>query len=181
MNAAIVKWDAETAAKRLTMRRRVRFAAGVGIGVLLLSVLADHLRAKNSFGDDWARFDGRRVRIVGLVDGDSMDVCEAGSMETVRVKLLGVRPFRSGLSAGVRESTEEELAGKEVVLHLAIGEARDALGSLRADAMMENGKEVSVVLAGEGAALADRESKTAFLSEVERAQAVARRKRLGMW
>jgi endonuclease YncB( thermonuclease family) len=181
MGVSIVKWDAETAAKRLRNRRRLRVAAVIIIGLVLLSILADHLRAKNSFSDDWARFDGRHVRFVRLVDGESIEVCEEASQDIVTVKLLGIKPFGAPLEMSLADGIDSELAGKEITLHLGPTQTRDGRGRLLADALMEDGKPVSGELAAQGLALADRGSGTAFFAAIERAQTAARKRKVGMW
>jgi hypothetical protein len=181
MGVSVVKWDAETAANRLRRRSRWRLAGAVAIGFFLFSILGDHLRAKNSLGDDWARFDGRQVRFVRVIDGESVAVCEESSEDIVTVKLLGTRPFDAPLDKGLVERVDSELAGKEITLDLGPTQTRDDRGRLLADALMEDGKPVSAELAAEGLALADRRSGSVFLAAIERAQSAARKRRVGMW
>jgi hypothetical protein len=181
MSVSIDKWDAEIAAKRLRNRRRLRLAGIIIIGVVLLSILGDHLRAKNSSSDDWARFDGRQVRFIRLVDGESIDVCEETSRDIVTVKLLGIKPFRAPLNVSLANGVDSELAGKEITLHLGQTQTRDDRGRLMADALLEDGKPVSGELAAQGLALVDRGSTSAFIAAVERAQSQARKRKIGMW
>jgi endonuclease YncB( thermonuclease family) len=181
MGVSIIKWDAEMAANRLRSRSRWRIAGAIAIGVFLLSILGDHLRAKNSSGDDWARFDGRQVRFVRVIDGESIAVCEESSEDVITVKLLGIRPFDAPLDKGLVERVDSELAGREITLHLGPTQTRDDRRRLLADALMEDGKSVSGELAAEGLALADRRSSSAFVTAVERAQAQARKRKVGMW
>ena len=156
-------------------------AAGVAVGVILLSILGDHLRAKNWLGDDWARFDGREVRFVRVIDGESIAVCEGSSEDAVTVKLMGIRPFSGPLDKGLVERFDLELAGKAITLHLGPTRTRDENGRLVADAMTGDGKPVGAELVAEGLSLADRRSGSAFIAAIERAQTVARKKDVGMW
>jgi endonuclease YncB( thermonuclease family) len=181
MGVSIIKWDAETAANRLRIRSRWRIAGAIAIGIFLLSILGDHLRAKNSFTDDWAQFDGRQVRFVRVIDGESIAVSEESSEDIISVKLLGIRPFDSPLDKGLVERVDSELAGKEMTLHLGPTQTRDDRGRLLADALTEDGKPVCAELVVEGLSLADRHSNSAFLAAIERAQTQARKRKAGMW
>ncbi len=181
MGVSIDKWDAETAAKWLRYRRRLRVAAVIIIALVLLSILTDHLGANNFFRDDWARFDGRQVGFVRVIDGESIAVSEESSEDVVTVKLLGVRPFDSPLDERLIERVDSELSGQGITLHLGPTQTRDDRGRLLADALMEDGKPLSGELAAEGLALADRRSNSAFLAAIERAQTQARKRKVGMW
>jgi hypothetical protein len=181
MGVAIVRWDAETAASQLRNRRRVRIAWGIAIGIVIVLTLVDHFLSRNYFGDDWARFDGREFRFVRLIDGDSMAVCEPSSGEIIDVKLMGIRPFHAPLEKRMVDVADAQLVGKMIVLHLGLTRTRDERGRLVADAMTEDGKPISALLATQGLALADRRSSSAFVGEAVRGQSQARKKRVGMW
>jgi endonuclease YncB( thermonuclease family) len=181
MSASIVKWDAETAVNRLRKRRRLRIGIAVAIGVILLSILGDHLRAKNWLGDDWTRFDGRQFRFVRVIDGESIAVYEESSEDVDTVKLFGIRPFDAPLDKGIIERVDSEWAGKTITLHLEAARTRDDHGRLLADALTEEGKPLGVEFVADGLSLADRRSSGVFLAAMERAQTQARKRKIGMW
>jgi hypothetical protein len=181
MGVSIVRWDAEVAEIRLRTRRRWRAAAGMAIGLILVSIIGDHLRAKNSFANDWARFDGREVQFVRVIDGESILVREGISDDLVTVKLLGIKSFGGPLEKGLADGADSQLAGQTIVLHLGPTRSRDESGRLLADGLLEDGDPVSARMVLMGVALADRSSSSAFLGAVERAQTQARRRGVGMW
>jgi endonuclease YncB( thermonuclease family) len=181
VGVAIEKWDAETAAVRLRNRRRLRIVLAVVVGILVLSMVADHLRGENPFSDDWSLFDGRRVRIVRVIDGESIVVRGELSEEVTTVQVLGIKSFTEAWDKSRAGAIESAFEGEIVTLHLGVTKTRDNRGRLLADVVMESGKPLGEELVGEGMTLADRDSASVFLSGIERAQSQARKKSLGVW
>jgi len=181
MGVSIEKWDAATAAYSLRNRRRLRIAAIVIAGILVLSVLGDHLRGQNPFGDDWNSFDGRKFQVVEVIDGQSITVRSPLSEEVNTLRLPGIKSFARPWDKNRFDELDAEFAGRIVTLHLGTTKTRDDNGRLLADAVLDDGKSLAAEFAGEGLSLVDRGSSSMFLSSIERAEAQARRKGLGMW
>jgi endonuclease YncB( thermonuclease family) len=181
MSTGIDKWDAETAARRMRYRIRLRFTAGVMIVCAVVSILLDHRYGNHSSGDDWARFDGRQVRIVRVIDGESLAVQEEASEAIATIRLLGIKPFNQPWDKKWADEANAQLGGERITLHLGSHQTRDDHGRLLVDATLADGSAVSEKLAAEGLSLADHESKSAFTAAVEKAQSQARRKQIGMW
>ena len=139
-------------------------------GILLLSMLADHLRGQNPFRDDWSSFDGRKVRIVRVIDGELIVVRGELSEEVTTVRVLGVKSFAEPWDKNRADGVESEFAGEVVTLHLGMTKTRDDEGRLLADVMMEDGKPMGAEFVKEELANVDRSSGSVFLSAIERAR-----------
>lgn len=181
MRAALTKWDAATAANHLRTRRRVGVAGLITAAILLLSILGDHLRAQNPFGDDWATFDNRQVRILRLTDAESITVRSDSSEDLTTIHLLGTRCFKTPWDKSLAADANSEFAGQTVTVHLNPTQTRDDRDRLLADAVLQDGKPLSVQLVAEGLSLADGRAPSAFIAAIERAETQARRRRLGIW
>jgi endonuclease YncB( thermonuclease family) len=181
MAESIAKWDETKASTRMRRRRRWKMVLAGLAGVVLISIVADHLRAKNR-GDDWVRFDGRTVRFVRAVDGCSIAVSDADSDDVTVVGVLGIRAAReSRWNHQAADRVEGMLKGKSVTLHLRAIAPRDSIGRVRADVFLNNGELLAADLAGDGLVVVDRRDRGDFFTDITRTQAVARRKHLGLW
>jgi endonuclease YncB( thermonuclease family) len=181
MGESIAKWDAATAASRLRNRRRLRALSCAAVGLILLSSLLDHLRAQNRLGDDWFRFDGRRVAFAGAIDGESITVRDETGGDVTPVKLLGVASFDEQWDRASARRLNSLLAGQKLILLLEPTQTRDGGGRLLAYVFADDSSPVSPQLVGEGLALDDRRMPFAFHGAVDQAESQARRKRLGLW
>jgi len=180
MSVAIETWNAATAAAHFRRRRRWRIAGTIFAGLFLLSIVADHLRARNPL-TDWSRFDGRKCQFLRMIDGQTIEVRDPQTNEPIPVKLLGIKPFDKPLNSQLLAKANSELNGETIILHLPPTQTRDESGQLTADAAFENGHSLAAQFSEEGLTLSDRHSDSLYRGEIERAQSEARRKKTGMW
>ncbi|HEY1921488.1 MAG TPA: thermonuclease family protein [Tepidisphaeraceae bacterium] len=179
MRVHVAKWDAATAASRLRNRRRWRLAAAGVCGLIVLSSLADHFKAKNR-GDDWLRFDGRPVAFVSAIDGESIAVRDdAGDITPVR--LLGVASFNADWDQRSTRRLDAMLGRHKLTLLLESTQTRDSQGRLLAYVFMDDARALSPAMVGQGLALDDRRVPFAFHGAVDQAESLARRKHIGLW
>ena len=174
-------WDETTAAARLRTHQRWRLAGYSIAGVLLLSIIADHLRGQNRGGDDWLRFDGHQVQFVKAIDGESIAVQDQNTEDVTIVALQGIRSAGPAWDARSVDRLDELLTGKNVVLHLKPTDLRNNQGRLRADVFTEDHQLVAAELVAEGLALPDRASRSDFLSSITQKETQAKKHRLGLW
>jgi endonuclease YncB( thermonuclease family) len=177
----IAKWDAATSASRLRKRRRWRILAFVFVCLVLLSSLADHLRAQNRRGDDWLRFDGHPFVFAGVIDGESIAIREENSSDVTPVRLLGVASFSAEWDRLSARRLNSLLVSKELTLLLEPTQTRDSQDRLLAYVFTNESQPLSPELVGEGLALDDRRMPFAFHGAVDQAESLARRKHLGLW
>jgi endonuclease YncB( thermonuclease family) len=178
---AVTKWDAATAANRLRRIRWWRAIRIVAVGLLLLSIALDHLRAANRSGDDWFRFDGKQVAFVRSVDGQCIEVRDAGSDQITPVRIMGIVSLDGHWDAAARIRLQTLLRGHALTIHLEPTQTRDDQGRLLASVFMDDGQDVAAELAKEGLARADRRARFAFHGAIEEAQHDARKKHAGLW
>jgi endonuclease YncB( thermonuclease family) len=181
MSTATTKWNETVAAYELRKRRRWRILAYAITGILLLSIIADHLRAQNRHGDDWLRFDGQQVQFVKSVGGQSIAVRDENTEDMTIIALQGIRSAGADWDRISAERLDSLLTGKKVTLHLKPTDPRDQQSRLRADVFLDDRTLVSSELAGEGLVLADRASGCDFISAIDQAQARAKHHHLGLW
>jgi hypothetical protein len=139
MGVAIVPWDAETAARKLTLRRRWRIAGGICLAACAVSIVADQVWVGKSAHDDWSRFDGAHVRLIHVIDAQSIAVCQDRSDESIDVRLIDVRSFSRANVAALNDA----LAGRQLTLHVNGAQTRDERGRLMAEATTDDGKSIS--------------------------------------
>jgi endonuclease YncB( thermonuclease family) len=180
MSVAIETWNAATAAAHFRRRRRWRIAGTIFAGLFLLSIVADHLRARNPL-TDWSRFDGRKCQFLRMIDGETIEVRDPQSKDPISISLLGIKPFDKPLSDKLLMMVNSELTGTTIILHLPPTQTRDESGQLTADAALDNGHSLAAELTEEGLTLSDHPSDSLYRAEIERAQSEARRKKTGMW
>jgi endonuclease YncB( thermonuclease family) len=175
------KWDETTAAARLRTRRRWRLVSYSIAGILLLSIVADHLRGQNRGGDDWLRFDGHPVQFVKAIDGQSIAVRDENTEDVTTVALQGIRSAGAEWDAKSTDQLDALLTGKNLILHLKPTDPRDPQGRLRADVFTEDHQLIAAELVGEGLALPDRASRSDFLTSITQKETQAKKHRLGLW
>jgi hypothetical protein len=178
MSVAIEKWSAATASARLRQRRMWRSVFLAFVFLIAATIIGDHLRARQLFLDDWDRYDGRSFRLINLIDCRSIVVADKNQ---IIVTLGGIKPFSDPLPPGLLAAASRGLIGTNIILHLQDTRTRDENYRLFADAILPDGQPLSARFAEEGICLADRKSSSAFLPAIERAEAAARRKGVGMW
>ncbi len=180
MRRPISKWDETTATAALRRRRKWRIAGMVLISAVLFSSVVDHLRAENRGGDDWMRFDGRRVQFVRAVDGESIAVLDGGDEMTI-VRILGIRPANADWDERAMSRMDAFLAGQIVSIHLEPTQTRDEKGRLLADVFTDSNQLLAAELAGEGLVRGDWTAHCTFYADITRAQSTAHKKRVGFW
>jgi endonuclease YncB( thermonuclease family) len=94
--------------------------------------------------------DARRVRVVAVLDGDSLEVEIDGAVEEVRIRRINAPEQGECWGDAARHITETILDGTEVML---TADGRDQYGRLLAD-VWADGTSVALSLIREGAALA---------------------------
>jgi endonuclease YncB( thermonuclease family) len=180
MPRSVTKWDEGTAATALRRRRKWRIAGIVLVSALLLSSVVDHLRAQNRGGDDWMRFDGRKVPFVRAVDGQSIAIDDGGDDVTI-VRILGIRSANADWDQRAMNRMDGFLAGQIVSIHLEPTQTRDENGRLLADVFTDSNQLLGAQLAAEGLVRGDWTAHCTFYADITRAQSVAHKKRVGFW
>jgi hypothetical protein len=137
-----------------------RFARQVSLPLILLSSLLDHVGLFGYRGDDWARFDGRSVRVDQVIDDDTF---VAGG---TTVRLLGVQ----GNTERATSFTESQLSGRTVTLRLDWPQTRDGEGNLLAYAYLSPSDCWNLDLIRSGGGYADRQSRCWMLPTLVDAQ-----------
>jgi hypothetical protein len=180
MHTPVTNWDETTAAARLRTRRRWRLASYSVAGLLLLSIIADHLRAQNH-GDDWLRFDGHQLQFVKAIDGQSIAIRDQNTEDVTIITLQGIRSAGREWDAKSVDRLDTLLTGKTLTLHLKPTDPRDPQGRLRADVFTEDHQLIAADLVSQGLALPDRQSKSDFLTSITQKETQAKKHRLGLW
>ena len=119
-----------------------------------------------------------RGRVVGIVDGDTLDLLTAGK-ETVRLRLHGIDAPEAGQAYGTaaKAYTASRAAGADVVAQVV---SRDRWGRAVVDVALANGESLNRALVGRGLAWWAVEYAPQD-KELERLEAEARAARRGLW
>ena len=154
-------------------RRRFRhfFAWSVVAGLILLSI-ADY--ALTASGDDWARFDRQSFQVIAVESGDQLVISTGKSRQ--RIQLLGITA-----SDESRPYTEQKLLGKSITVLLTKPQTRNDRGDLLAFAFLTPADNFNIDLVHDGYAKVDHGQTTPMQSQLDGAQADARKKGRGMW
>ena len=141
--------------------------------------------------NDTEKYDGRRFKVVNIVDGDTLDIDIAdGEYEHTRVRLLGLdTPETAG---GRGEEMYYAREATEFVSGLALGEevtvildekspARDRYGRLLAHLELADGRSVNEELVSEGFAYADLRFANDRFERYVRVGEEARAGKKGLW
>ena len=152
------------------------FALMLAVGAL---TVADRLGAFGYAGDDRAFFDGRTVRVVKVVDGDTVKIRGRRGLESVR--LIGIDAPEVG-EPGADAATDalRELTDDPVQLMLGESETRDRYGRLLAH-LFAGDTHVNRRLIADGHAYAERRFPHVYQRDFAAAEATARGKTLGLW
>lgn len=162
--------------------------------MLLLAGLgwADHTGRLVYPGSDVQRFDGRAMRVVRVVDGDTLDVAANGRRSSVtRVRLWGVdtpetaRPTEGrpaeAWAAEAAALTWELAQGQVVTLRLEAHQTRGRFGRLLAHVELEDGALLSERLLAEGLARTDERWSHEHFDRLADVQRRARQAKIGIW
>lgn len=174
------------ASVRLARWRRGRRLAWLALFVLAASVLVGYAGVFGYGGDDWARFDRRRFRVVHVVAGDTLVVRPAdgpSDAPKVTVRLAGVAAPAAGehWAAESRLGLAARAEGKDVTFRLEATQTRAADGTLLAHAYAADADHLNLSLVRDGHAYADRRQPHAWQQQFEAAETDARLKRRGLW
>jgi len=170
--------------KLLLRRKRLRAGGIVTLIVALLSILLDRGGAFGYKGDDWSTFNGQRLTVVEVVDGDTLYI-KGTSSEKTRVRLIGVDapemdpPSHWGDRATAY--TRGRLAGKQVTVKLDGTQSRDHYGRLLAYLYVTDSDNFNFDLIRDGQAYADRRHGHSLRSQFEIAETESRKKGRGLW
>jgi endonuclease YncB( thermonuclease family) len=181
--------DAARALRRRTVVRRI-----VVVVILILAALSilDHLLHP---ANDWARFDGRSFKVVGVEDDETL-LIDDGSKDPEPVRLAGIvavespqtddPPGTTDWAAAAKQKLAEISIGKTVTLRLDPTITRDSDGCLLAWVYMGSGPKTHIETLGEtlaaaGLAFADKASDSLYEVRIEYQETEARRQSLGLW
>lgn len=175
------------------VRRRKRWGWVLIIIVALLISFADRqgwLLVKHP--DDLAAYQGVRVKVVRVIDGDTFDVNLPDALndrKTTRVRLWGLdcpempnrdregEPFAQEATAFAREM----LDGRFVILRLEPHRERGTFGRVLAHVEVEGQGSLNLALLIAGLAEADERWSHSLLKRYARAEREAREEGAGMW
>lgn len=180
MPSSITKWNESHLAARLRRRRRWRLTASILLTAILLSAVADHLRAQNRTGDDWLHFDGHSVQYLRATAPDSIAVQDASDQITI-VHILGIRSATPDWDARAQARLDSLLTARTITIHLEPTQTRDPAGDLLADVFTDTNQLLAAQLVAEGLMRPDPLSRCTFYADILRSQSQARKKRLGIW
>lgn len=182
-------------------RRRRRWAIAVGL-LLAGSVLGWLDRAGWGWyeGDAADRYEGARVRVVEVIDGDTFDArlqAGGGGSAVVRIRLWGLdtpetakpaRPDRGEPARPAepwadiaRERARALLEGREVTLDVEAHRLRGRFGRLLAHVALPDGRWLNELLLAEGLARAERRWSHSRLDRYASLEREARLAGLGLW
>ena len=170
------------ASRRLARRRRLRRAAAIALVLLAASIVMSHAGPLGRAGDDWSRFDRRRVHVAQAVDGNTLVVLPAAG-PAARVRLLGVAAPGDDLywAEPARRYVAGRVEGKEVTLRLEPTQPRDPGGNLLAFVYAADTDNLNLEMIREGHAYADRRQPHSFKGQFNLAEGEARQRRRGLW
>ena len=179
---------------RYRLRRLVRKSGWYTAVAVVLAALvaADRFGA---FGrapkGDFAAYDGRRFRVVRVIDGDTLDVDAAdGGKSYTRIRLWGIdtpESYRRGgdpdhFGPEATEYAKRLLRGQWVRLELEPGRrSRGKYKRLLAFVHMPDGTMLNHVLIEKGYGYADMRFDHSRKQEFARLEAAARKRQLGLW
>ena len=183
--------------------RRRRWRVGTAAAALLVAVAlawADRAGWGWYGGDDLSRYDGRDVRVVRVVDGDTLDVDLPDARTgrpTTRIRLWGIdtpeiahaaRPDlgRAATDAEpwadqARRRTAELVAEGSIRLELEPHRQRGRYGRLLAYVRLPDGRLLNEALLAEGLARLETRWSHRLMERFRVVDHEARRQRLGLW
>jgi micrococcal nuclease len=185
----------------LRRRRRLTVVVAAALGFLAAAAILDRagllarwglLRPAEPHVDagDRAAFDGKSFIVRQVLDGDTLDVAPAEGGPATRVRLLGIdaAEMRHGSDDGPDHWAGEAAdwlrtvtAGKAVVLKLDPPRTRDRYERLLAYVYLSDDLNVNLEMVRLGHAYADWRFGHSFEAQFGQAEALARRRKLGLW
>jgi endonuclease YncB( thermonuclease family) len=170
---------------RLKSRRRMQILAGSVVALILATAIAERAGAFGYRGDDWSRYNQKRVTAIDVLDGDTFKACfRDDSGHVVTIRLLGVEAPdlpHSHWSNDAKKYTLARLANRAVLLRLDGTQTRDSDGNLLAYVYILDSDCLNVDIVRDAQAFADRRIKHTLRSPIEQAENEARKKKRGMW
>ncbi len=186
---ALTKRWPPTAYLRRTRRRRRGIAIASAVGLLLL-ILLDQRGWLGYRGTDLQRYDGASARVVGVVDGDTLDLdLPDGEASTTRVRIWGIdtpelaQPDRPAQPGAIQAAAvaRQRAYGDTVRLRLQPHRVRDHYGRLLAYVELSIGVSLGELLLAEGWARADPRWPHDELERYAQLEATARQRGQGLW
>jgi endonuclease YncB( thermonuclease family) len=189
----VTKSLAKLPAPRRASRYRQRKLLGLGVGLLivLLSVLADKAGLLGVFQPaDLTRYDNQTFLVARVIDGDTLDLeTPDGKNVRTRVRLWGVdtpetvHPDRSVEHFGPEASAfSRELAqGRYVRIELDHRSTRDKYGRLLAYIHLPDGRMLNRLIVEQGYGYADPRFDHRYDNEFSRLMNRAAKARVGLW
>jgi len=147
-------------------------AVGAIALLLIASVVVDHVR---SFGDDWAKYDGKSVRLISAESVDTICVQPIDGDSILRVRLLGVKPL-AGNGQATAQRLMQRWGGRVLRLKLDVPQTRDEQQRLLAYVFAGPSELINVQLVLDGDAEPVIIAGDAFNGELQRAAAESRKK-----
>lgn len=152
---------------------------------------ADRLVDAPWSGDTMDRFHDREVRVVRVIDGDTLEVLLPGRpRETFRVRLWGIdapelaRPDGSqaeAFSQTARDALIARVESSDVRLRLEPHRPRDGFDRILAHVLDSRGRSVNLALLRAGLARADDRWSHGRIEAYGAAASEARREQRGIW
>jgi endonuclease YncB( thermonuclease family) len=169
---------------RLKFRRTVRALGWSALVLLATAALADRAGLFAYRGDDRNAFDHRAVRVLEVLDGDTIRAVTVQGSRDVTVRLLGVDAPDSPAAHWSEQAaryTSNRLRDRTVTLRLDTVQTRTSDGHLLAYVYITDGDCLNIDIVRDGQAYADRRSRCALQSLLNTAETDARIKRRGLW
>lgn len=165
---------------RFRARRRTLAVAAVVTGIV---ILADHRGWLLARPDDMATYHGREAPVVGIVDGETIEIAARDALAdrpTTRLRLWGLDCPRAWAGKAA-ELARSMVGGRPVVLCLEPHRTRGSFGRLLAHVSLPDGSSLNEALLAAGLARADDRWPHAMLRRYAQLERAAQREGAGMW
>jgi endonuclease YncB( thermonuclease family) len=182
-------------ARRSAVHRR--FSARWRIIAVLVAMVLLYLADQSGWllvaaDDDMARYHGCQVRVVAVIDGDTIEIDLPDIQQnrpTTRIRLWGLDSpelARAGQRAEpcaleAKQFLHDVVSEQDVVLILEPRRPRGRYGRILAHVQMLDGRSVNIMVLEAGMARTDDRWTHAMLLQYDRAEAQARQEQRGLW
>ncbi|MBC8108558.1 MAG: thermonuclease family protein [Anaerolineae bacterium] len=170
---------------RLKTRRRMHVIGWSVAALIVATAIAERAGAFGYRGDDWSRYNQKRVTATEVLGGDTFTATlHANPQNVVTIRLLGVDAPDGPHSHWYDEAkkyTQARLANRSVVLRLDGTQTRDDQDRLLAYVYITDNDCLNVDIVRDAQAFADRRIKHTMRSAIEQVENDARKKKRGMW